>query len=175
MNEASFFQAGSAGPANARSASVRRPLCLVFLSLAPATVCANPVSIDPVSLLAFCVVVFWAFIVESGVVTLLLAFRGVVVTRMFFCYYLANALIFFLVFQPTLESRCMPVFLLESIIVMIDASAIKFLLNQEFLQGDNYQELSWRGAVIISAIGNSLSYLVGCIARQRPWESLMRS
>jgi len=126
--------------------------------------------IDPVSLVAFCVVAFWAFIVESGIVTLLLAFHGVVVMRMFFCYYLANALIFFFVFQPTLESRCMPVFMLESIIVVIDASAIKFLLTQDFLQGENYRELSWRGAVIISAIGNSLSYLVGCIASQRPWE-----
>jgi hypothetical protein len=146
---------------------------LLFLLLAPVTACANPVSLDPVSLVAFCVVVFWAFIVESGIVALILAFRGMIVLRMFFCYYVANALIFFFVFQPTLESRCMPVFMLESIIVLIDASAIKFLSNQEWLQGDDYHELSWRGAVIISAIGNTLSYLVGYIASQRPWASEM--
>jgi len=173
MKEAPFFQGGSAGPTNAGFASLRNRLLLSFLLLAPVTACANPVSIDPVSLVAFCVVVFWAFIVESGIVALLLAFRGLLVLRMFFCYYMANALIFFLVFQPTLESRCMPVFLLESIIVMIDASTIKFLANQEWLQGDDYRELRWRGAVIISLIGNTLSYLVGYIASQRPWESEM--
>lgn len=129
--------------------------------------------IDPVSLLAFCVVVFWAFIVESGVVALLLAFRGVLVLRMFFLYYAANALIFFCVFQPILERQWMPVFALESIIVLIDATAIKFLANRESLQGDDYQGLTWRGAVIVSAIGNALSYLVGYIASKRPWESEM--
>lgn len=115
--------------------------------------------LNPVSLVAFCVVVFWAFIVEAGIVTLLLAFRGVVVLRMFFCYYMANALVFFLVFQPVLEQQWMPVFALESAIVMIDAVIIKFLTTRESLQGDNYQELTWRGAVIISAIENTLSYL----------------
>ena len=127
--------------------------------------------LNPVSLVAFCVVVFWAFIVEAGIVTLLLAFRGVVVLRMFFCYYMANALVFFLVFQPVLEQQWMPVFALESAIVMIDAVIIKFLTTRESLQGDNYQELTWRGAVIISAIENTLSYLVGYIASKRPWES----
>ncbi len=134
------------------------------------TACANPVILDPVSGLAFCVVVFWAFIVESGVVTLLLAFHGVVVSRMFCCYYTANALVFFLVFRPILDRQWVAVFALESAIVMLDAAIIKLLTAWEFLQGDNYQALTWRGAIIISAIGNTLSYLVGYIASQRPWE-----
>jgi hypothetical protein len=170
MREPLLFQGGSARLTEPCSAFAPARWWLLFLLLFPLTANANPVSIDPISLVAFCVVVFWAFIVESGLVALILAFRGMMVLRVFFCYYVANALTFFLIFQPTLESRCMPVFLLESIIVLIDASAIKFLSNQEWLQSEDYHELSWRGAVIISAVGNTLSYLVGYIASQRPWE-----
>jgi hypothetical protein len=173
MKVAPFYEGGLAGPTHARCTSSRNRRLLLFLLLVPVTACANPVALDPVSLVAFCVVVFWAFVVESGIVALMLAFRGLLVLRTFFCYYVANALTFFLIFQPTLESRCMPVFMLESIIVLIDAAAIKFLSNQEWLQTEEYHEVSWRGAVIISAIGNTLSYLVGYIASQRPWESEM--
>jgi hypothetical protein len=50
---------------------------------------------------------------------------------------------------------------------------IKFLSSREWLQGDNFLGVTWRGAVIISVIGNTLSYLVGYIASQRPWETGM--
>src|SRR6202161_2737323 len=103
MKEAPFYRGGLAGPTNARFAPERIRRLLLLLLLVPVTACANPVSLDRVSLVAFCVVVFWAFIVESGIVALILAFRGLLVLRMFFCYYVANALTFFLIFQPTLE------------------------------------------------------------------------
>jgi hypothetical protein len=143
---------------------------LIFLVLAPGTINANPVILNPTSLVAFCVVAFWAFIVETGIVTLATAFRGVVVWRMFVCYYIVNALVFFFLFEPLLERGSTPVLPLELLVVVIDASVIKFLTSMDFLQGESYQGLTWRSAFITSAVANSFSFLVGYIASHKPWE-----
>lgn len=151
---------------------LRRILMAISICLlTPLVAHANPVILDPSSLLAFCVVTFWAFVVEAGVVALLLAFRGVAPLRVFVGYFVANAGVFFFLFQPLLESNnSPPVLLLELVVVVFDGLIIKLLATLAPFQGDNYRGVSWLGSTLISGIGNGLSYFVGCIAAQKPWE-----
>lgn len=143
---------------------------LVALSvLWPVTARGNPVSIDGTSLLAFCIVAFWAFVLEAGVVGLLLAFRGLAPLRVFAAYFITNVLVFFLLFQPLLGQGRLSVPVLELVVVLIDGFAIKFLANLNPLQGDGYSRVGWWCATIISACGNATSYFVGYIASQKPW------
>jgi hypothetical protein len=139
--------------------------------LVPLVARANPVMLDPSSLLAFGIVVFWAFVVEAGVVALLLTFRGVAPLRIFFAYLLGNAAVFFFVFQPLLESsRNLPVLMLEILVIVIDGLIIKLLVTFDSFQGDSYRGVSWVRSTAISSIGNGISYFVGYLAARRPWE-----
>src|SRR5437773_11029462 len=70
---------------------MRRCIPLLLCLLAPLTASANPVQIDGTSLLAFCIVAFLAFVVEAGIVALLLAFRGLAPLRAFAAYFIGNA------------------------------------------------------------------------------------
>ena len=149
---------------------MRRCIPLLLCLLAPLTASANPVQIDGTSLLAFCIVAFWAFVVEAGIVALLLAFRGLAPLRAFAAYFIGNALIFFFVFQPLLGRETLPIPALELLVVLIDALMIKFLVNLEVLQGDGYAGVSWFRAILVSGFGNAASYFVGYIASRRPWE-----
>jgi hypothetical protein len=75
---------------------------------------ANPVILNPSSLLAFCVVAFWAMVVEAGVVALLLAFRDAAALPVFVAYFILNGAVFLFLFQPLLVgSRSLPVPVLE--------------------------------------------------------------
>jgi len=140
--------------------------------LTPSVASANPVMLNPSSLLAFYVVAFWSFVLEAGVVALLLVFRGVAPLRVFFAYFVCNAVVFFLLFEPLLErSNNPPVLLLELLVVGIDGLVIKVLVTVSSFQGDNYGGVSWLRSTVISGIGNGLSYFVGYIATQRPWET----
>ena len=142
-------------------------ICLV----APLTASANPVMLDPSSLLAFYIVAFWAFVVEAGVITLLLTFRGVAPLRVFVGYFIANAAVFCFLFQPLLEGSINPpVLVLEGLVVLIDGLVIKLLVTFAPFQGDNYRGVSWLRSTVISGVGNGLSYFIGYIATQRPWE-----
>ena len=149
---------------------MRRCIPLLLCLLAPLTASANPVQIDGTSLLAFCIVAFWAFVVEAGIVALLLAFRGLAPLRAFAAYFIGNALIFFFVFQPLLGREWLPIPALESLVVLIDALMIKFLVSLEVLQGDAYAGVSWFRAILVSGFGNAASYFVGYIASRKPWE-----
>lgn len=152
------------------SVLLRRILMAIFL-LVPLVASANPVMLNPSSLVAFAVVAFWAFVVEAGVVALLLAFRGIAPLRVFMAYFVANAVVFFPLFQPLLEGNSsLPVFALEALVVQIDGLSIKLLVTIPAFQADNYRGVSWLRSTVISGIGNGLSYLVGYIATQRPWE-----
>jgi hypothetical protein len=51
--------------------------------LLPVDAWANPVVVDGVSFLSFWIVLFWAFVLEAGLVALLLALRGASVLRVF--------------------------------------------------------------------------------------------
>ncbi|HEY2329714.1 MAG TPA: hypothetical protein VGI63_07865, partial [Verrucomicrobiae bacterium] len=80
---------------------------------------ANPVIIEPSSLLAFMIVAFWALVVEAGIVALLLTLSGANTLRMFFAYWLANVLVFLFVFEPLLSSEKASVPLLEVLVVAL--------------------------------------------------------
>jgi hypothetical protein len=153
------------------SGIIRRSLTAVCL-LVPLVASANPVILNPASLIAFYVVALWAFVVEAGVVALLLAFRGIDPLRVFLAYFIANASVFFCLFQPLLEgSSRPPVLALEALVVLVDGLAIKLLVTLVAFQGDNYRGVSWLRSTVISGIGNTLSYFVGYIATQTPWIS----
>jgi hypothetical protein len=137
----------------------------------PLVASANPVMLKPSSLIAFYVVAFWAFVVEAGVVSLLLTFREVAPLRLFIGYFIANAAVFFFLFQPLLEGSNSPsVLVVEALVVLIDGLIIKLLVTLEGFRGDNFRGVSWLRSTAISGIGNGLSYFVGYIAMQRPWE-----
>ena len=126
--------------------------------LTPVAASANPVILDASSLLAFYVVAFWAFVVEAGIVPLLLTFRGVAPLRVFIGYFIANATVFFFIFQPLLEaSSSPPVLVLEGLVVLIDGLVIKLLVTLAAFQGDNYRGVGWLRAALISGIGNGLA------------------
>ena len=149
---------------------MRRCILLLLCLLASLTASANPVQIDGTSLLAFCIVAFWAFVVEAGIVALLLAFRGLAPLRAFAAYFIGNALIFFFVFQPLLGREWLPIPVLELLVVLIDTLMIRFLVSLEVLQGDAYAGVSWLRAILVSGCGNAASYFVGYLASRKPWE-----
>jgi hypothetical protein len=147
---------------------MRRLILITICCLAPLAAFANPANIDGTSLLAFSIVAFWAFVVEAGIVALLLCFRGTQTLRVFMAYFLANAAVFFFVFQPLL-GRDWPVPTLEFLVVGIDALAIKLLVSLEPLQSESYRAVSWLNALAVSLTGNAASYFVGVVASRKPW------
>ena len=144
---------------------------VVAILLTPSIASANPVVLNPSSLLAFCVVVFWAMVVEAGVVALLLAFRGAAALPIFVAYFVLNSAVFLFLFQPSLVgSRSAPVPVLEAGVVLIDGAIIKLLVALNPFQSDSYRGVSWLRSLFASGLGNAISYLVGVIATRRPWE-----
>jgi hypothetical protein len=133
---------------------------------------ANPVMLNPSSLLAFGVVVFWSFVVEAGVIALLLlTLRGGAPLRLFMGYFVANAAVFFFLFEPLLMgSHSPPLIALEALVVLIYSLVIKLLVTMDAFQGDNYRGVSWLRSTAIACVGNGLSYFIGYVATQRPWE-----
>jgi len=152
--------------------SALMPVVLMFAFVfIPLVASANPVMLNPTSLLAFCIVAFWAMLVEAGVVALLLAFRGAAAFPVFVAYFILNGAVFLFVFQPLLVGRKSPqVAVLEALVVLIDAAVIKLLVAFNPFQGDSYRGVGWVRSLVTSSIGNALSYVVGFIATRRPWE-----
>jgi hypothetical protein len=152
------------------SGIVRRSLTAICL-LIPLVASANPVILDPSSLIAFFVVAIGAFVVEAGIVALLLALRGVAPLRVFIAYFAANAAVFFFLFQPLLMgSSSPPVLALEALVVLIDGLVIKLLVTLVAFQGENYCGVGWLRSLVLAGVGNGLSYFMGYIASQKPWE-----
>ena len=148
---------------------VQRRILVATCCLLPLTVMANPVMIDGTSLLAFVIVAFWAFVVETGIVALLLAFRGLQPLRIFMIYFAVKVVVFLFLFQPLLEHDW-PIPILEFFVVCINGLTIKILAGFEALQSDNFSGFSWLSAATISLVGNVVSYFIGLIASQKPWE-----
>lgn len=146
-----------------------RRVFIAFCVLVPMAVHANPVMIDPVSLLAFCVVAFGALVVEAGVVALLLAWRGFAPLAFFLAFFATNAVVFLFAFQPLLHRERIPLPVLELLVVLLDGLAIKLLAHWDALQTGNCQGVSWSRALVLASIGNALSYFVGLIAAHKPW------
>ncbi len=130
---------------------------------------ANPVAIDPTSLIAFGIVVLAAFVVESGLVALTCTLSGVAPVRIFLAYFVTNSIVYVAFFYPILQKEWVPLIVLELVVVAIDACAVKMLVRFDALQGFGFTEVSWKRALVASAIGNAASYFTGLIARQEPW------
>ena len=153
-----------------------RRLLFAGVLLVPLVAGANPVMLNPTSLLAFCIVAFWAMVVEAAVVALLLTFRGAAPLRVFVAYFVLNGAVFLFVFQPLLVgSSSLPVPILEVLVVLIDSVIIKVLVALSAFQGDAYHGVGWLGALVASGIGNTLSYFIGYMATSKPWEMGMGS
>lgn len=141
----------------------------IILCFAPLLALANPYILDPGSLIAFGVVLFWAMVVESGIVALLLAWKGMNILPVFVSYFLCNAAVYFLLFRP-LQNRGWTIFSLESLVVCVDALVIKLFALIPGLQRDSYNGVKAWQALLFSAIGNSSSYFIGFITERKPWE-----
>lgn len=59
---------------------------------------ADPIVVSPSSIMAFYIVIGTALIVETGIVSGLLAFRGVAPLNLFFGYLVTNVSVYFLIF-----------------------------------------------------------------------------
>jgi len=69
---------------------MRQRVVIALTLFAPLAVQANPVILNPAPLFAFWVVAFMAFMVEEGIVALLLAFPGVTPVACFVVFMLLN-------------------------------------------------------------------------------------
>jgi hypothetical protein len=135
--------------------------------LLPVVAHANPVSINGQSLIAFAIVAFWALVIESGVVTLVLVSCGPLIVPLFGTLVIANVLVFLFAFLP-LTGR-VALWLLEPGVVLADALFIKLVSSFPFVQGGGFLGVTWRRALVASLLGNSASFFVGVLASGAPW------
>jgi hypothetical protein len=148
---------------------MRRWILIFICLLAPLGAQANPVILNPSSLLAFGFVAFAALVVEAGVVALVLTFAGMAPWRFFVGFFFTNVAVFLLVFSPLLQDATLPWFLLEVLVVALDALAIRLLSQLDLLQGDGYRGVGWRLAGSAALLGNGVSFFVEVIANSAPW------
>ncbi len=66
-------------------------LAILLLLLVPVGLQANPAMFNPQSFFAFCVVAFWALVIESGIATLTLSLCGVLVLPVFTTLVVTNS------------------------------------------------------------------------------------
>ncbi len=138
---------------------------ITFTLLAvPCVAHANPVVINPSSLIAFWVVVFFALVVEAGISALIVTLSGMSPARIFFAFLTANAAVYFLGFRPLLEAGKFPLMILECAVVGVDAAAILLFSQFEFFQSQNFVKLSWFQAMLAASGGNAFSYFIGRVA-----------
>ena len=135
----------------------------------PLNAIANPVILNPSSLLAFGVVAFWSLVVESGIATLGLLSCGIRTLPFFGALLTANLGVYFLAFMP-LTGR-VSLSWLELGVVAIDLLVIRLLSLVPALQGSEYAGVSCKRAVSMSCLGNLASFLAGWLATQSPWAS----
>jgi hypothetical protein len=147
---------------------MRHRFAILIGLLLPFGVYADPIVINPSSLISLYVVIFVALIVEAGVVTLLLTFRSVAVLKMFFAYLVANVMIYLLIFGLPFGYELASVPTREALAVLFDGLAIKLLVSFDALQGDDFKDVSWLRALCISCAGNAVSYFIGSIASHKP-------
>jgi len=146
---------------------MRTRLFITLLLLMPLVLRANPVQIDGESAIAFGIVAFWALVIESALVTLVLITRGLLIGPSFVCLISANIAVFIFAFLP-LSGRVSLCFL-EPGVVVVDSIAIKLVTAAPFLQGESYVGVSWRRSFIASLLGNAASFFVGVLASGAPW------
>jgi hypothetical protein len=146
---------------------MRARVFIAVLSIMPLAVRANPVAVDGQSLIAFAIVAFWALVIESGIVTLLLVSCGPLIVPLFGTLVIANILVFLFAFLP-LSGR-VSLWLLEPGVALADALFIKLVLSLPFVQGGGFLGVTWRRALVASLLGNMASFFIGVLASGAPW------
>jgi len=151
---------------------MRRPKLLPLVTVAcclaiPLAAHANPVIINPSSLIAFGVVAAAALIVAAGGVALVLVFSGLTPLRAFGAFLIINLAIYFFLFCPLLERIPLPA--LEALVVLVDCIAIKQLACFGGLQQEGFRSVTWLRAAVILVLGNAVSFFTGVIATDKPW------
>src|SRR5262245_56640334 len=116
--------------------------------LVPLAVSANPVMVDGQSLLAFGIVAFWALVIESGIVTLILASCGLLIVPFFGTLVIANIGVFLFAFLPL--TSLAPLWLLEPGVVLLDALMIKLIASTPLFQSGNYGGVGFGRAFLAS-------------------------
>jgi hypothetical protein len=153
-------------------------ICLVTIFLIQLAAHANPATpiqgqerLQGESLIAFQIVTFFALVLESWIVTLILLSTGIRFVRTFITLTVANISVFLFAFLPLatylwawlLQSGVdvNPGVVLEPGVVLLDALAIKLLVKAPFLQGPRFVGVGWRRALVASLVGNAASFLIG--------------
>ena len=142
-------------------------LTTALLCMLPLIAWANPVAIDGQSLIAFAIVAYWALVIESGIVTLTLISSGALIVPLFGTLVIANVAVFLLAFLP-LTGR-VSLWFLEPVVVLADALLIKLVASVPFVQGSGFLGVTWRRALVASALGNTASFFIGVLASGAPW------
>lgn len=140
---------------------MKRWIVIAVLFCLTGTAYANPINVpDPLNILAYVLVLGSAFVVEAGIVTLVLLFWGTDPKPVYKALIIGNAVIYFVVFLPLLDfiSR---VWIAEAVIVGLDGLMIKVISVLETFQDDTFRPLRWGYAFLIAAVGNVVSYYVG--------------
>lgn len=148
---------------------MRYRLLAAVCLLLPFIAWANPVVVNPSSLVAFGVVAFAAFVVESGLVTLALTFSGLATYRVFAAYFVTNLAVFIFLFSPLLGR--LPLIALEALVVVADGAAIKLIASLGPFQQDEFRGVTWLRAGLVALAGNTASFIVGVLAAGAPWQS----
>jgi hypothetical protein len=142
-------------------------LSIVTLFIIPLIARANPVMIDGQSLIAFGIIAFWALVIESGIATLALVSRGVLIGPLFSTLIAVNVAAFLFAFLPLTDR--VSLWFLEPGVVLADALLIKLVASAPFLQSESFVGVTWRRALVASLLGNTTSFFVGVLASGAPW------
>jgi hypothetical protein len=102
-----------------------------------------------------------ALIIETAVVTALVAFRGVRPVRFFLAFLCANLAVFAIVFLPILKQGWIDAPLLEFVVMGIDCLSIRWLGSLGLLRTEKRPGVTWDIALLASILGNAASYLIG--------------
>jgi hypothetical protein len=137
-------------------------LVLSLVLVGTGTVQANPLGVDPAGMAAGIVVISAALLLEVFVTTGVLLFCGMAVVPMFFALVLGNIVSYLGLALPlyALVQRVWPV---ETVIVVAEAALLKLLSSFNLFQGDAFDGLKWRWALLAALAGNACSYYVGTL------------
>ena len=136
-------------------------IVIISLLCLSAAAYANPIiAFDPISNLAYVLVLGAAVVVEAGIVTLILMFWGIEIKPAYIALITGNLMIYLVIFLPLLELTP-GVWFAEIGIVILDACLIKMLTLFDTYRGDTFFPLKWPYAIIIATLGNLVSYYVG--------------
>jgi hypothetical protein len=140
---------------------VKRWIVIVLLFCLTGTAYANPIIVyDPLNILAYVLVLGSAFVIEAGIVTLILLFWGTDPKPVYKALIVGNLAIYFVVFLPLLDFTS-KVWIAEGVIVGLDGLMIKMITLFETFQDDTFRPLRWGYAFLIAAVGNVVSFYVG--------------